>query len=476
MYSNVLLFIGGEWRAAASGRTLPVVNPATAAPLGTVAHAGQADLDAALESAQTGFSRWRRVCALERARVLHATATLLRERVEPIARSITLEQGKPLAEARIEVRTSADIVDWFAEEGRRAYGRVIPARNAAVLQRVDKEPVGPVAAFTPWNFPLAQAARKVAAAVAAGCSIVLKGPEEAPAAGAALMSALHDAGTPAGVANLVFGTPAEISEYLLPHPIIRKVSFTGSAAVGKRLAALAGASMKRATMELGGHAPVIVLDDADIERSAKILAAGKFRNAGQVCVSPTRFLVHDRVHDLFVSQFLEHVRQIRVGDGLESGVTMGPLANPRRLAAMQELVADAREQGARLLAGGERCDARGNFFAPTVLTDVPLAARAMSEEPFGPLALFSRFTDLDAAIAEANRLPYGLAAYVYTGSIARAAHAAQAIESGMVSVNHQGLGLIETPFGGVKDSGYGSEGGTEAMEAYLVTKFVTTAA
>jgi succinate-semialdehyde dehydrogenase / glutarate-semialdehyde dehydrogenase len=475
MYDDVNLFIAGKWRAAAGGQTLPVVNPATGQPLGKVAHAEQSDLDAALAAVQEGFQIWRKVPAMNRAKVLRGAADLLRQRAEGIARVMTMEQGKPLAESATEVRTSADILDWFAEEARRTYGRVIPSRSDGVVQWVDKEPVGPVVAFTPWNFPIAQSVRKVAAALAAGCAIILKGPEETPASCAALVKALQDAGAPPGSVNLVFGSPAAISEYLIPHPIIRKVSFTGSTHIGKHLAALAGSHMKRVTMELGGHAPVIVLNDADLEKSAKALASGKFRNAGQVCVSPTRFLVQEDLYEPFIERFIQRASQVKVGNGLEEGVTMGPLANPRRFQAMQTLVADAVEHGARVRLGGKRIGEQGNFFAPTVLTEVPTSARAMNEEPFGPIALFSRFKHLDEALSEANRLPAGLAAYVYTGSLAHATRATRAIESGMVSVNHQGLGLIETPFGGVKESGYGSEGGSEAMEGYLVTKFMSTA-
>ncbi|WP_158914894.1 NAD-dependent succinate-semialdehyde dehydrogenase [Caulobacter sp. S45] len=476
MYPNTQLFISGVWRAAASGETLSVENPATDEVIGTVAKAGRVDLDAALQAAQAGFEVWRKTSAMERAKVLRRAAELLRERAPEIAKVLTQEQGKPLAQSLVEANTAADVLEWFAEEARRTYGRVIPARIAGVVQRADKEPVGPVAAFTPWNFPIMQAVRKVGAAMAAGCSVILKGPEETPAACAELVRALADAGTPAGVVNLVFGSPAEISSYLIPHPIIRKISFTGSTAVGKHLAALAGQHMKRVTMELGGHAPVVVFKDADIAGGAKILAQNKVRNAGQVCVSPTRFLVQDEVYGDFIEQFTAHIATTKVGDGLEAGVEMGPLANPRRLEAVEALVADAVQQGAELRTGGKRIGNKGSFFEPTVLVDVPTAARAMNEEPFGPVALFSRFSTFDEAMVEANRLPFGLGAYLYTGSLSTANAAASAMESGMVSVNHQALGLIETPFGGVKDSGYGSEGGSEAIEAYLNTKFVTFAA
>ena len=473
MYDDIDLFIDGRWRAAADGRRIDVANPATGARLAGVAHAGPADLDEAVAAAERGFARWREVSALARSGVLRAAGVLLRERADAIARLMTQEQGKPLAESRVEVMSAADTLDWFAEEGRRAYGRVIPPRAAGVRQIVTKEPVGPVAAFTPWNFPINQAVRKVAAALAAGCSVVLKAPEETPASPAALVRCLDDAGLPKGVLNLVFGDPAEISGTLIPHPAIRKMSFTGSTAVGKHLAALAGRHMKRATMELGGHAPAIVCADADLDRAATLLAGAKFRNAGQVCIAPTRFLVQDGVHDSFVDKLVAAAEKVVVGDGLDEATTMGPLANGRRLDAMEALVGDALERGAALRTGGRRIGNAGNFYAPTVLTGVPTDARAMNEEPFGPLALVTRFGALDEAIAEANRLPYGLAAYAHARSAAAVDRLSSAVEAGMVSINHNGLGLAETPFGGVQDSGYGSEGGPEALEAYLVTKFTT---
>jgi succinate-semialdehyde dehydrogenase/glutarate-semialdehyde dehydrogenase len=472
MYPNTQLYIDGEWRDGKAGQ-LPVTNPATEQTIGAVARADRGDLDAALAAAERGFQQWRRAGAFERSKLMRRAAALLRERNESIARAMTMEQGKPLAESRAEAAGGADTIEWFAEEGRRSYGRVIPSRAANVSQIVVKEPVGPVAAFSPWNFPINQAVRKVSVALASGCSVILKGPEETPASCAALVAAFADAGLPAGALNLVFGAPAEISAYLIPHPAIKKISFTGSTAVGKQLAALAGSHMKRATMELGGHAPAIVFADADVERAVQILSAAKFRNAGQVCVSPTRFLVHESVYARFVDGFAEAARNIKVGDGLEDGVTMGPLANSRRLEAMEALTADAVSRGAKVVCGGARIGNRGYFFEPTVLTDVPLDARIMNEEPFGPLAAVSAFRDYDGAVKEANRLPYGLAAYAYTKSAKTMADIGRDIESGMVSINHHGLALPELPFGGVKDSGYGSEGGTEAMEAYLNAKLIT---
>jgi succinate-semialdehyde dehydrogenase/glutarate-semialdehyde dehydrogenase len=475
MYPEVSLHIDGTWSKGAGKRTVPILNPATGDAIGALPVAETSDLDAALAAADKGFKAWRKVSAFDRYKLMRKAADILRSRADDIARIMTIEQGKPLVEAKGETLAGADVIDWFAEEGRRAYGRVIPARADGVYQLVIKEPVGPVAAFTPWNFPINQAVRKISAAVATGCSVILKGPEETPASCAALVQAYIDAGLPAGVINLVYGVPAEISEYLIPHPIIRKMSFTGSTAVGKQLAAIAGAHMKRVTMELGGHAPAIVFEDADVDNAVKILSANKYRNAGQVCVSPTRFLVHEKIYSAFVDKFVAAAKNLKVGDGLDKDTRMGPLAHARRVEAMERFVSDAVAKGAKLQTGGKRIGNKGFFFEPTVMTEVPLDARIMNEEPFGPLAPIAPFQSFDAVVAEANRLPYGLAAYAYTRSAKTAAAIGAAIESGMVSINHHGLALPEVPFGGIKDSGYGSEGGSEAIEGYLNTKFVTQA-
>ncbi len=474
-YGDVSLFIDGRWQKASSGKTIDVIDPATEEKIGTVAQAGVEDLDCALAAAEKGFAAWRKVSALERSKVLRRAAENLRTRVEDIAGLMTREQGKPLAESRAEVFSAADTFEWFAEEARRAYGRIVPARAENVLNLVIKQPVGPVAAFTPWNFPIIQIARKLAASLAAGCSIIIKAPEETPASPAALIQAVIDAGVPDGAVNLVYGIPAEISAYLIPHPVIRKISFTGSTAVGKQLAALAGAHMKRVTMELGGHAPAIICDDADLDAAVKILGGSKFRNAGQTCISPTRFLVQERVYDDFVERLVAFAEAIKIGNGFDEGVRMGPLANPRRIAALEELIADAVAQGAELKAGGKRIGNKGYFFAPTILAHVPTTARAMNEEPFGPIALVNRFSSEDDAIAEANRLPYGLASYAFTRSTRTATALTQSVEAGLLSINHIGFARPELPFGGLKDSGYGSEGGTEAIEAYTVTRLVTQA-
>ena len=472
-YSDTYLFIDGAWCAGSAGRTIPVVNPSTGEQIATVARAEIADLDRALAAADKGFKAWRKVSAFDRYKTMRRAADLVRERAEGIARLMTLEQGKPLVEAKMETLAAADLIDWFAEEGRRAYGRVVPARAEGVQQVVIKEPVGPVAAFTPWNFPLNQVVRKLSAAVATGCSIIVKAPEETPASPAQLIQAFVDAGVPAGVIGLVYGVPAEISEYLIASPIIRKITFTGSTPVGKHLAGLAGTHMKRATMELGGHAPAIVFADADVDRAAKLLAGAKFRNAGQVCVSPTRFLVQESVYDRFLEVFAQTAKGLKVGDGLDPASQMGPLANARRVVAMERIVEDAVAKGAKIVTGGKRMGTTGNYFEPTVLTNVSMDARIMNDEPFGPIAPVLPFKDFDAVAAEANRLPWGLAAYAYTSNLKTANAIGAAIESGMVSINHQGLALPEIHFGGVKDSGYGSEGGADAIEAYLNTKLIT---
>ncbi len=473
-YPDTHLFLNGEWREAAAKESLEIINPATEEVIGKVSHARKEDLDIALNAAESAFNSWKNVSAYERSKILRKAADIVRSKADQIATLMTMEQGKPLIEAKMETMGAADSIDWYAEEGRRAYGRIIPSRAPqGVYQFVFKEPVGVVAAFTPWNFPLNQVVKKVAAAFAAGCTAIVKGPEETPASVAELIKAFDEAGMPKGSINLVYGIPAEISEYLIAHPIVRKVTFTGSTAVGKLLASQAGTHMKRVTMELGGHSPAIVCEDADVKAAVKILSANKFRNAGQVCISPTRFLVHDSVYEEFVDGFVKQAESLNVGNGLEEGVKMGPLAHDRRLTAIEGFVADAVENGAKVLTGGKRKGNKGYFFEPTVMTNVSNEARIMNEEPFGPLAPINSFSSIDEVVEESNRLNYGLAAYAYTNSAKTAQDLGQSIESGQVSINHHGLGLVDTPFGGVKDSGYGSEGGPEGLEAYMTTKLVS---
>lgn len=467
------MYIDGKWTGGRSARSGDVSDPATGQVFASVAYAEPEDLDRALAAAERAFREWRQVSAYERSKVLRRAADLLRERAPQIAPLMTREQGKPLAEALAETVGSADHIDWYAEEGRRAYGRLIPARAPGVRQIALKEPIGPVAGFSPWNFPISQAVRKIAGALAAGCTIIIKCPEETPFGCVELVRCFVDAGLPAGALNLVFGVPAEISEYLIPAPQVRKVSFTGSIPVGKHLGVLAAHHVKRCTLELGGHSPFIVCEDADPEEAVKLGLALKYRNAGQVCAAPSRYYVHQSHYRRFVDAFVSGSEALKVGPGTEPDVAMGPLAHSRRLEAMEGFVADAEARGARVLTGGRRIGNRGNFFAPTVLVDTPEDARLMVEEPFGPLAPIAPFSDLDEAIERSNGLPYGLAAFVFTRSERNATYLGERLESGMVSINHFGIAAPETPFGGMKESGYGSEGGSEGLDAFLQTKFIS---
>ncbi len=425
-YDKLHLYIDGEWLGPEGRKTGNVINPATGETIGTLPHASTADLDRALDAAQRGFLAWRKVSPNERAKVLRRAGELIRERADRIATLMTLEEGKTLGESKLEVLSSAEIFEWMAEEGRRAYGRLVPSRAQGHRQMVLREPVGPVAAFSPWNFPAVTPARKIAASLAAVAS-----------------------------------------------PIIRKISFTGSTVVGKQLAKLAADTVKRATMELGGHAPVVIFDDVDADTVAKMSVAAKYRNAGQVCISPTRFYVQENVHDRFVAKFTELAKALPVGDGLDAKHKMGPLANARRIDAMEQMIGDARDHGAKVTTGGSRIGNAGYFWQPTVLTDVGNDAKIMNVEPFGPVAAMVRFKKFDEVVAEANRLPYGLAAYAFTGSAANAQAIGDALDSGLVGVNTFGVTVPETPFGGVKESGYGSEGGSEGLDAYLQTKFIS---
>ncbi len=473
MYTQLGLYMDGEWLNDDNRAGEDVINPANEKVLAHLPHASTADLDRALAAAIKGFALWREKSAYDRGRIMRKAADLLRERAEHVARVLTQEQGKILAEARMEVLTTADIIEWYAEEGKRAYGRIVPGRVKGTRQLVIQEPVGVVTAFTPWNFPTLTPARKIGGALAAGCSIIIKASEETPGSAVELVRCFIDAGVPPGVLNLVFGVPAQVSEHLLRKDEVRKISFTGSVPVGKHLAKLAADGMKRATMELGGHSPVVVFGDVDPEKTADVAAAGKFRNAGQVCISPTRFFVQEPVFARFLSRFTENAKAIKLGDGLEPDTKMGPLANPRRLEAMESLVADARAHGAKIAAGGKRHSNQGFFFEPTVVTDVGDDTKLMTIEPFGPIAPIVPFKSFDEVVERANRLPYGLAAYAFTNSAQTATAIGEALQSGMVGVNSMAISTPETPFGGVKDSGYGHEGGIEGLEAYTNKKFIS---
>jgi succinate-semialdehyde dehydrogenase/glutarate-semialdehyde dehydrogenase len=472
-YPQLAMLIDGVWVETGGSGSRSVENPATLSSLGDVPLADEQQLDAALDAASRAFAQWRLVSPRDRAGVLRRTAALLRDRVETIANAMTLENGKPIRESRDEVAFSADIIDFLAGEAQRSYGTsTIDGASRRVTLSV--EPIGPVAAFTPWNYPLIVPARKIASALAAGCTMVIKPDEETPASAVELARALVDAGLPAGVVNVVFGEPARVSEHLIASPIVRKVSFTGSTKVGKHIAALASAGAKRTMLELGGHAPVIVFDDVDPVAVARQAIGSKFHNGGQSCGSPTRFYVHEGVHDQFVEALSEAASRLVVTDGLDERADMGPLANERRLDAVRRLIADATDRNASVVTGGA-LEGPGHFWAPTVIANVDDGAQSMNEEPFGPIALTASFRHTEEVIARANRLPYGLAAYVFTGSAHTAALVPRALEVGMVGVNHFSLGGEDTFFGGVKESGYGSEGGAEAVREYQIRKLIDEA-
>ncbi|TCO70829.1 NAD-dependent succinate-semialdehyde dehydrogenase [Rhodovulum euryhalinum] len=474
MYHDLDLFIGGDWRAASDGATRGVHDPATEEQLGTIAVATEADIDAALAAARAGFAQWRQTGTWERGAILRRAADLIRARVDEIATLMSLETGKPLAEARGETGAAADQFEWYAEETKRIYGQIIEARTPDARMAVIHQPVGVVAAFSAWNFPALLPARKIAAALGAGCSIIVKPAGEAPASCAALIRACHDAGVPAGAVNFLTGNSGLIAERLIASPIVRKVSVTGSVPVGKEILRLAADGVKRVSMELGGHGPVLIFDDVDPEKVAETCAATKFRNCGQVCISPTRFYVHDSLYDRFSKRFAEVANGLKLGRGLDEGVQMGPMANARGLSTIQDLVADAVDRGAEILAGGRRPEGinRGFFFAPTVLGHVPDDARVMREEPFGPIAPITPFRTYDEVMERANSLPFGLAGYVFSNDLTTATKAYEDLECGMIGVNEMLLATAEAPFGGIKESGMGREGGSLGLHDYLDPKYV----
>lgn len=470
-YPSLHMIIDGEKVSGGGRRTFDVVNPVTGEPIGALPLAEAADLDRALEVAAEGFRIWRKSTPQERAAVLQGAARLMLERQEDLARIATMEEGKPLAESRIEVMMNVGLFNFYAGEVFRLYGREL-VRPVGMRSTVRHEPVGPVAAFAPWNFPLGNPGRKLAAPIAAGCSVILKSAEETPASALGVLQCLLDAGLPKQVAQAVFGVPDEVSRHLLASPVIRKLSFTGSTTVGKHLMKLAADNMLRTTMELGGHGPVLVFDDADVDQVLDVAVAGKYRNCGQVCVSPTRFIVQENVFEKFRDGFAERAKTVKVGDGLHDGIQMGPMANARRPEAMERLIGNARDKGAKLHTGGNRIGNQGFFFEPTVLSEIPLDADIMSEEPFGPVALINPFRGEEEMIAEANRVPYGLAGYAWTEDVKRQRRLADAIETGMVGINSHMIGGADSPFGGVKWSGHGSEDGPEGVLACMVTKAV----
>jgi len=472
-YPELQLFIAGEWISKGNRKSEEVLNPATGEVLGELPHATEEDLDRALAAADAGFKVWRAKLPEERSEVLRKAATLMRERADQITTVATLESGKPILQSRIELKMATEVLEWYAEEGRRAYGRVLAQRQPGSRMYVVKEPVGPVAAFAPWNFPQGNPARKMGASLGAGCSCVFKPAEDTPATAILMARCMQDAGLPDGVLNVVFGVPHIVSTYILSSPIIRKMSFTGSVPVGKSLMKLAADNMIRTTMELGGHAPVLVFEDADLDAVVNMSVAAKYRNGGQVCVSPTRFLVHESIFDEFVTRFTAKTKEITVGNPLDENTKMGPLIHARRLEAISSIIDDAVEAGATLNIGGAAIDGPGNFYQPTVLSNVPHSARIMNEEPFGPVAIINKFSDFDGVVSEANRLPFGLAAFAFTDSSKRVKLLGEQLEAGMIGINSFAISVPESPFGGIKESGHGSEEGIEGLEACLVTKFIS---
>ena len=466
------LFIAGEWRKGRGVTESPVNNPATGETLAMLSHASATDLDEALEASGSGFVRWGGTNAAKRAEIVIDASRLMRSRVHEIAPLLTLEQGKPLAQARAEILAAADMVQWYGEQSRRIYGRLVPLSHDSGELSVRYGPVGPCALFSPWNMPVLLASRKIGGALAAGCSAILKPAEETPAAIAQVVRCFADAGLPSGVLNLVFGVPKDVSRHLLASFVIRKVSLTGSVGVGREIALLAAADFKRTTLELGGYAPVFVLPDADLDKAVEALVGAKFRNAGQLCLAPTRFLVHESVYQRFTSSFVERTRKLRLGNGLDAGIDMGPLANARRRDSVAALVDDAIGRGARALAGGAAGEGRGFFYEPTVLVGVPDDARIRREEPFGPVAIIDSFKDLNAAIDAANATAFGLAGYAFTDSASAQKRIAEGLQVGVLAINNIAVSVAEAPFGGVKDSGFGRESGEEGLAEYLTTKTV----
>lgn len=467
------MFIGGEWCAGGSGATLEVVNPASDGVEAVVCLADEADLDRALETSAQGFKKWRAISPWDRSRIIMACARNIRENIPELARVMTLEQGKPLLESKMEMERAVEFFEWCAAEAVRTYGRLLPQRAPGLRQTTIKEPIGPVAAFVPWNFPGVLTARKVASALGAGCSIVIKPSEEAPGVAAGIVKACQDAGVPDGALNLVFGEPAKVSEHLIRSPIIKKVSLTGSVAVGRKLSRMAGELLKPATMELGGHAPVLVFEDADPIKAAEMSASFKYRNAGQVCIGVSRIFVHESSYKTFLGRFLECTKALNVGDGLDNGVTMGPMANMRGIDNMERVMDNANDHGAKTLTGGKRIGNKGCFWEPTVLNELPDNSMLMTEEPFGPIAPVVPFSTFDEALERANDVELGLAAYAFTRSLDIATNVADGLEAGWIGINNFSPALADAPFGGMKDSGFGYEGGPEGFDAYCQTKFVS---
>lgn len=473
LYPELQLFIAGEWISKGSRKSEPVFNPATGEVLGELPHATQADLDRALAAAGKGFKAWSSMLPEKRSDILRKAADLLKQRGDQVTRVASMESGKPLAQSRVELHMSTEVLEWYAEEGRRAYGRVLTQRQAGSRMLVMRQPIGPVAAFTPWNFPQGNPARKLGAALGAGCSCILKAAEDTPASAILMAKALQEAGVPDGTVNLVFGVPAEVCPYILRSGIVRKLTFTGSVPIGKELMKICADKMIRTTMELGGHAPVLVFEDVNVEHVLDMSVMAKFRNGGQVCVSPTRYYIHESIYEKFVDGFTARVNKMKIGNPLDESNNMGPMIHARRRTAVDELIQDAVKHGATLNTGGKAIAGPGTFYQPTVLSNVPDSARIMNEEPFGPVACLNPFRDFDEVITKANRLPFGLAAFAFTDSGKRLKQLGEQLEAGMIGLNSYAISVPESPFGGLKESGHGSEEGIEGLDACLVTKFIS---
>lgn len=473
LYPELQLFIDGEWISKGSRKSEPVLNPATGAVLGELPHATTADLDRALAAAARGFKAWSSMLPEKRSDILRKAADLLKQRGDQVTKVATMESGKPIAQSRIELHMATEVLEWYAEEGRRAYGRVLPQRQAGSRMLVVRQPIGPVAAFTPWNFPQGNPARKLGAALGAGCSCVIKPAEDTPASALLMAKALQEAGVPDGAVNVVFGVPSEICPYILRSKIIRKLTFTGSVPIGKELMKICAENMIRTTMELGGHAPVLVFDDVDLEKTLDLCVTAKLRNGGQVCVSPTRYYVHESIYQKFVEGFTARINLTKIGNPLDESNGMGPLIHARRRDAVHALVQDAVKHGATLNTGGAAIPGPGTFYQPTVLSGIPDSARIMSEEPFGPVALINPFKTFEEVMEKANRLPFGLAAFAFTDSAKRVKLIGEQLEAGMIGINSFQISVPESPFGGIKESGHGSEEGIEGLDACLITKFIS---
>jgi succinate-semialdehyde dehydrogenase/glutarate-semialdehyde dehydrogenase len=469
------MFIDGQWVDAEGGKTLAVVNPADESTIAEVAYGGRAEAERAIDAASKAMPDWKARSAYDRAKVLKKTAELMRERADSIARTLTQEQGKPLPEARAEVLHSADTFEWFAEEGKRVYGRTIPPSNMSKRHFAIKHPVGVVGSITPWNFPAALPSRKIGPALAAGCTVVSRPADQTPLTLIQMFECLQEAGLPDGVANLVMGDPRAVADAYFERSEVRKISFTGSTAVGKELMRRAADGVKRLSLELGGHAPLIVFPDADVEKVAQAAVIGKFRNNGQVCIAPSRFYVHESVSKSFVEASVELAKGLKLGNGLEEGVQVGPMFEARAMEKAQRLIDDAKAQGARVLTGGGRSTRfeRGFFFEPTVLQGLDRSMKLLTEEPFAPVMPLLDFGDLDQVIAEANNTPYGLAAYVFTNDLTVATRMAEGLEAGIIGINDPVPSTPQCPFGGMKESGLGRELSVEGLDAYLETKYVS---